>query len=72
MPIYEWLCQDCEHVTTRFSSTFEPEPVDCEECGGTTKKKIGVPHFRFIGAGFYCNDKNVPTKEQFLGEDGDE
>jgi putative FmdB family regulatory protein len=34
MPMYDWRCNACNHVTeTMAKYTERDQPVDCEECG---------------------------------------
>ena len=34
MPIYEYECKKCEHITTKERKFLERhDPVECEECG---------------------------------------
>lgn len=73
MPIYEWKCVECGHVTERFHGvSHDLIPPPCEECWGATSKILSVPQFKFIGAGFHTNDyhKDRPkTFKQFMGDE---
>jgi putative FmdB family regulatory protein len=44
MPIYEYVCQDCEQVfETLRSMSQADEPMPCAACGGGhTKRKLSV------------------------------
>jgi putative FmdB family regulatory protein len=40
MPIYEYLCETCEHTFERLTFKGEDEHVTCPECGSKKIKKI--------------------------------
>ena len=52
--VYEWKCEDCEHVTEVICKISErDEPVDCEDCSSeNTKKVISACAFVLKGAGW--------------------
>lgn len=42
MPVYEYDCQDCDHITEALRRMSEAdEPIACESCGGrkTNRRK---------------------------------
>lgn len=54
MPLYEYKCQICEHVTERLQKTNDSPAVTCPMCGRDTLKRVmsaGV--FNLKGGGFY-------------------
>ncbi len=56
MPLYEYVCDKCEH---RFEviQKFSDELVStCRECGGTVTKQISSPAIQFKGTGWYVTD----------------
>lgn len=56
MPMYEYLCQACNHrFETWQKMTDEPLTV-CAECGGHIRRVIFPPGIVFKGSGFYKTD----------------
>jgi putative FmdB family regulatory protein len=47
MPIYEYKCTDCSHVTSMLVQGYrEPEGLSCEQCGSKdVVKVISSPHY---------------------------
>jgi len=45
MPIYEYQCQKCEHITETLRSMSQADDaIECEECGSKkTKRAHSVP-----------------------------
>ena len=47
MPLYEYVCQSCEHefeIVRRFD---DPPVSHCVRCGGQVRRKYGTFRFRF-------------------------
>ncbi len=40
MPIYEFSCQSCGHITEVIQKLSDPYPKQCEKCGSSSLKKI--------------------------------
>ena len=40
MPIFEYQCKKCEHVTTFLESFNGKKPHECEECGSRNTVKL--------------------------------
>lgn len=41
MPIYEYSCRACSHITTRIVQGYEdPDDLSCEQCGAAELKRI--------------------------------
>ena len=58
MPIYEYECQRCGHVTEVLAKISDPPPVceatgSGESCQGETKKIVSLNTFHLKGAGWY-------------------
>ena len=56
MPLYEYVCDKCEH---RFEviQKFSDELVStCPERGGTVTKQMSSPAIQFKGTGWYITD----------------
>jgi putative FmdB family regulatory protein len=56
MPIYEYLCKECNErheIIQRFS---DAPLTHCPKCGGEMKKLVSSPAIQFKGSGFYKTD----------------
>ena len=85
MPIYEYQCDDCNHVLDALQKVNDKPLVDCPECGkNTLRRLISAPNFRLKGEGWYETDfkkenrKNVadqkdekPEKKESSKSDND-
>lgn len=70
MPIYEYVCENCEHTHDALQKMSDAPLTDCPECGeAALKKKISAPGFRLSGSGWYETDfksgskKNIAEKK---------
>jgi putative FmdB family regulatory protein len=63
MPIYEWLCNDCEIYWEDIypSSEKAPKKRKCPSCGKKRDRAVSTFNAKFVGAGFYCNDYGKNT-----------
>ena len=52
MPIYEFVCEDCDCVFDRLQKYDDENPA-CPECTGNTAKIISAPSFVLKGSGWY-------------------
>ena len=75
MPIYEYQCDDCNHVLDALQKVSDTPLVDCPECGKTSLRRlISAPNFRLKGEGWYETDfkkenrKNVADKKDEKSE----
>ncbi|NMC02884.1 MAG: zinc ribbon domain-containing protein [Chloroflexi bacterium] len=51
MPIYEYICQDCQYrFDARRSMADADRPIACPKCGGTHARR-GLSRFMVIGGG---------------------
>ena len=85
MPIYEYQCDDCNHVLDALQKVNDKPLVDCPECGkNSLRRLISAPNFRLKGEGWYETDfkkenrKNVadqkdekPEKKEISKSDND-
>ena len=85
MPIYEYQCDDCNHVLDALQKVNDKPLVDCPECGKKSLRRlISAPNFRLKGEGWYETDfkkenrKNVadqkdekPEKKESSKNDND-
>lgn len=62
MPIYEYVCQSCQHhfeVKQRFS---DAPLTSCARCGQAVTKIISAPAIMFKGSGWYVTDYSDKLK----------
>jgi putative FmdB family regulatory protein len=56
MPVFEYICQNCQKVTEYILMAADPRPTKCPECGGKLHKRISAPAIQFKGSGWYVTD----------------
>ena len=56
MPLYEYECTDCGHLTEALQRLGDPPLSKCPRCGGPLKKLLSAPAFQFKGSGWYVTD----------------
>ncbi len=73
MPIYEYLCNDCNERSESIQSFSDAPLTVCPKCGGTLRKLISSPAVHFKGSGFYKTDypsasSKANTKSESKGD----
>lgn len=56
MPIYEYSCEDCQHVFEEWQKDFTDKEMTCPVCGGQAKRMISNTAFILKGSGWYVTD----------------
>lgn len=56
MPIYEYLCSQCNERHEIIQKFSDAPLTHCPKCGGEMKKLISSPAIQFKGSGFYKTD----------------
>lgn len=57
MPIYEYICTECEHAHEALQKLSDAHLTDCPACNKSAlKKKISAAGFRLSGSGWYETD----------------
>ena len=57
MPIYEYVCTDCDHTFETLQKMSDAPLTVCPACDKPQlKKKISAPGFRLSGSGWYETD----------------
>ena len=57
MPIYEFVCADCDHEFESLQRLNDPPPGACPNCGSAAiSKKLSAAGFRLKGGGWYETD----------------
>lgn len=56
MPIYEYVCDDCNYGFERIQA-FSDDPIAvCPQCGGSVRRVISSVGIIFKGSGWYITD----------------
>lgn len=55
MPLYEYRCQECDHLEEVLQKSTDPAPVTCPACGKehTLAKEVSLTSFQLKGGGWY-------------------
>jgi len=56
MPVYEYKCSKCGHITEVWQKFSDSPLHTCEVCGGSVKKIISQNTFHLKGSGWYVTD----------------
>jgi putative FmdB family regulatory protein len=70
MPVYEYKCSKCGHITEAWQKSSDPPLHACDVCGGSVKKIISQNTFHLKGSGWYVTDyaskssENKATKKE--------
>jgi len=56
MPLYEYLCDECEHRFELIQKFSDPLASSCPKCGGAVTKQFSSPAIQFKGTGWYITD----------------
>jgi putative FmdB family regulatory protein len=56
MPIYEYKCSKCGHITEVWQQFSDAPLQTCEVCGGSVRKIISQNTFHLKGSGWYVTD----------------
>ncbi len=71
VPIYEYLCQECQHRFELKQGMSDAPVTTCRRCGGPVTKLISAPAIMFKGTGWYVtdySDKMKPPAESGSGD----
>lgn len=70
MPIYEYVCADCQHQFEKIQKISESALTQCPECEhGTVSKVITAAGFRLGGNGWYETDFKTGAKKNLVSQD---
>ena len=73
MPIYEYVCTDCEHTIETLQKMSDAPLTDCPACEKPSlKKKISAPGFRLSGTGWYETDFKSDKQKNLAKSDSSE
>ncbi|MDE3223901.1 MAG: hypothetical protein KGO52_00985 [Nitrospirota bacterium] len=62
MPIYEYVCQSCQHRFEVKQKMSDPSVDSCPRCGQPVTKVISAPAIMFKGTGWYVTDYSDKLK----------
>jgi putative FmdB family regulatory protein len=63
MPIYDYECKQCGHVTEKLQFKVSKITIECPKCDGKAKRIIGTGiKAVFKGSGFYETDYKARGK----------
>jgi putative FmdB family regulatory protein len=69
MPIYEYRCSACDHLTELLLGLNDPPPQFCPSCGaeGTMRKAFAPPAIVFKGSGWAKKDRATSSRPAASG-----
>ena len=72
MPIYEYVCSDCDHTLDALQKMSDDPLLDCPECGNPALKRLlSAPRFRLKGEGWYETDFKKDKQRNVLKSDSE-
>lgn len=70
MPIYEYECQECQHVLDALQKINDEPLRHCPSCGeAALKKLLSAPRFRLKGSGWYETDFKDKNRRNLADSD---
>jgi putative FmdB family regulatory protein len=68
MPIYGYICENCEHTLDALQKISDDPLVDCPDCGEPRlKRQLSAPRFRLKGKGWYETDFKTDNQRNLHG-----
>ena len=69
MPIYGYVCRNCEHTLDALQKISDDPLVDCPQCGEPQlRRQLSAPRFRLKGTGWYETDFKKDKQRNVHGE----
>ncbi len=62
MPIYEYVCEQCQHRFEVKQRVSDPPLSGCVRCGHAVRRVISAPAIMFKGTGWYVTDYSDKLK----------
>ena len=70
MPIYGYICKNCEHRFDVLQKMSDEPLVHCPDCGEPAlQKELSAPKFRLKGGGWYETDFKTDNRRNLHGDD---
>ena len=72
MPIYEYVCQNCNHTFDELQKIGDIPLIKCPDCEKSELKRlISAPRFRLKGKGWYETDFKKKNQRNILKNDNE-
>ena len=72
MPIYEYVCTECEHAHEALQKLSDAPLTECPTCGKSAlKKKVSAAGFRLSGSGWYETDFKSDKQRNLVDKPGE-
>ena len=69
MPIYAYICKNCDHDLDALQKMADAPLVDCPSCGEPElKRQLSAPRFRLKGQGWYETDFKKGNQRNIAGD----
>jgi len=69
MPIYGYVCKNCDHKLDALQKMADDPLVDCPACGEPQlKRQLSAPRFRLKGKGWYETDFKKDNQRNLAGD----
>ncbi len=69
MPIYGYVCKNCEHRLDALQKMADEPLLECPVCGEPQlKRQLSAPRFRLKGKGWYETDFKKDNQRNLAGE----
>lgn len=69
MPIYEYLCNECDHQLDALQKMADEPLLECPSCGKPALKRlVSAPRFRLKGQGWYETDFKKDNQRNIAGD----
>ena len=69
MPIYGYICNNCEHTLDALQKMSDDSLVECPACGEPQlKRQLSAPRFRLKGKGWYETDFKKDNQRNIHGD----
>ena len=70
MPIYEYVCKECDHTLDALQKISDDPLLKCPACGEQgLKRMLSAPRFRLKGEGWYETDFKKDNQKNVLKSD---
>ncbi|MFT5657614.1 MAG: putative FmdB family regulatory protein [Gammaproteobacteria bacterium] len=71
MPIYEYVCTECDHPHDALQKMSDAPLIDCPACAKPAlKKMLSAPRFRLSGSGWYETDFKSSNQKNLTDSGG--
>jgi len=64
MPVFEYECGECQHITEEIHTISENvRETTCEKCGAPASRIVSLSSFHLVGSG-WCRDGYTLAKDK--------